>query len=131
VFHISQLKKSVGDYAVESSLQAELEAGVEEIEEPKAILAARDIYQGDQRVRQWLVRWKGRSMKDTTWEDEALLRSQFPDISLEDKAAVSGGGNDRTPSVQQDVYGPNIPEKIERPRIWQVYSRRKKVGPTS
>lgn len=67
-------------------------------------------------VKQWLVKWKGRSIKDTTC-NEALLRSQFPDISLEDKVALSRGGNDRTPRHQKDVDGPNILDKTKRPRI--------------
>jgi len=38
VFHISQLKKFVEDYATKSSLLAELEKELDEIEEPKAFL---------------------------------------------------------------------------------------------
>jgi len=38
---------------------------------------------------------------------------------------------DRYPSIQEDVYGPNIFEKTEKPKIWQVYSRRTRVGPSS
>jgi len=96
VFHISQIKKVVRDYDVESSLPFELEDELDEIEEPEAILAARVSHQG-------------RSLEDTTWKDEALL----PDISLKDKVVVSGG-NDRTSRHQQDAYGSNILEKTER-----------------
>jgi hypothetical protein len=34
-------------------------------------------------------------MEVTTWEDEDVLRSQFPSLSLEGKAAVPEGGTDR------------------------------------
>lgn len=34
-------------------------------------------------------------MVDTTWVDECLLKSQFPNVSLEDKAVAEGEGSNR------------------------------------
>jgi hypothetical protein len=125
VFHISQLKKAIGEYSAEPQLPEGLEMEPEEIEEPEELLASRSVTQGGQRVRQWLVRWKGRAAEDTTWEDESVLKSQFPSLSLEDKTVVSGEGNDRT------LVGPNHNER-PNPPIWRVYVRRgKRVGNNS
>lgn len=48
--------------------------------------------EGANKSRQWLVKWKNCAAEDATWdwEDEFLLRSQFPNLNLEDKAAPTG-----------------------------------------
>ncbi|KAI5444775.1 hypothetical protein KIW84_013160 [Lathyrus oleraceus] len=126
VFHISQLKKAIGEYAAEPQLPEGLEIEPEHLEEPEELLASRPITKNGQRVRQWLVRWKGRAVEDTTWEDESVLKSQFPSLSLEDKAVVPGEGNDRTTTI-----GPVTNER-SNPAVWRVYVRRgKKVGNNS
>ncbi|KAE9602910.1 putative nucleotidyltransferase, Ribonuclease H [Lupinus albus] len=128
VFHISQLKKAIGEYVVESVLPAELEIDQEDIEEPETVLASREVLKAGQMIRQWLVKWKGRAIDDTTWEDEMLLQSQFPSLRLEDKAVSAAEGSDRA----SNLGGPTIDQEetnvTARPKVWQVYSRRKKVG---
>lgn len=118
VFHISQLKKAIGDYSAESQLPDGLEMEAEEGEEPEELLAARSVMKEGQLVRQWLVRWKGRAVEDTTWEDELLLKSQFPSLSLEDKAAVPDGGNDR-------ISGLKTSER-SKSAVWRTYVRKGK-----
>ena len=59
VFHVSQLKKAVGSYTVEPELPAELGVEDADVEELEAILATRDIREGDDVTRQFLVKWKG------------------------------------------------------------------------
>ncbi|KAI5414897.1 hypothetical protein KIW84_040382 [Lathyrus oleraceus] len=126
VFHKSQLKKAIGEYAAEPQLPEGLEIEPEHLEEPKELLASRPITKNGQRVRQWLVRWKGRAVEDTTWEDESVLKSQFPSLSLEDKVVVPGEGNDRTTTI-----GPVTNER-PNPTVWRVYVRRgKKMGNNS
>lgn len=80
VFHISQLKKAIGNYSAEATLPDGLEVRVEEVEPPEKLLAIRDIQLVGQHKRQWLVKWKSRN-SDLTWEDDELLRSQFLDFS--------------------------------------------------
>jgi hypothetical protein len=41
---------------------------------------------GDSEVQQSLIKWKHKSMEDVTWEDNVVLRGQFPEFCLEDKA---------------------------------------------
>ncbi|MCI38224.1 hypothetical protein A2U01_0059452, partial [Trifolium medium] len=52
-------------------------------------------------VQQSLIKWKGKSVDDVTWEDNEVLRSQFPEFGLEDKTVFMEGGIDR--SVNQSV----------------------------
>lgn len=52
---------------------------------PEKVLAWRD-------KMEWLVHWKGVSAEDATRESELLLKSQFPDLSLEDEADIDGRG---------------------------------------
>lgn len=90
VFHVSQLKKAIGSYSAKTILHEWLEVELEENEEPEELLASREIWKGGQLSRQWLVKWKKRAVEDTTWDDESLLKSQFPTLSLEDKAISAG-----------------------------------------
>lgn len=127
VFHVSQLKKAVGNYTVEPELPAGLEVDDDDLEELESLMASREIREGDRLVKQWLVKWKGRAVEDTTWVDESMLKSQFPHVSLEDKAIVAGVGND----IELDNGPGAIPDVglvTKRPITWKVYSRRKKGG---
>jgi len=136
IFHISQLKKAIGNHVVEYVLPPELGIEEEGMEEPEAVLAVREISMEGTIINQWLMKWKGRTEEETTWEDEVLLQSQFPLFSLEDKAVVAEGGNDRTPNKGHIVtkeHGPVTQQGTiidGRPKIWNVYTRRKKVGPS-
>ncbi|MCI68040.1 hypothetical protein A2U01_0089299, partial [Trifolium medium] len=46
-------------------------------------------------IPQSLIQWKNKSLDDVTWEDNEVLRGQFPDFILEDKDISLGGGIDR------------------------------------
>ncbi|PNX75499.1 hypothetical protein L195_g031436, partial [Trifolium pratense] len=50
-------------------------------------------------ITQILVHWKGKTVEEATWEDEIMMRSQFPKFGLADKARAEGGGIDRTQLV--------------------------------
>jgi len=72
-------------------------------------------------VHKSLIKWKHKSLDDVTWEDDAFLRGQFPDFSLEDKVVSKEQGVDRNidPKVGLDI-GPS--------KIWRVYKRKKGKG---
>ncbi|KAI5442459.1 hypothetical protein KIW84_011505 [Lathyrus oleraceus] len=127
VFHVSHLKKAVGNYTIEPELPAGLEVDDDHLEEPESLMASREIHEGDRLVKQWLVKWKGRAVEDTTWVNESMLKSQFPHVSLEDKAIVAGVGNDRELDNGPDAV-PGVGLVTKRPITWKVYSRRKKGG---
>ncbi|KAI5385477.1 hypothetical protein KIW84_072176 [Lathyrus oleraceus] len=70
-------------------------------------------------VYQSLIKWKYKSLDYVTWEDDAFLRGQFPDFSLEDKVVSMEHGVDRNmdPEMGLDI-------KL-KPKIWRVYKERK------
>ena len=61
IFHISQLKRAVGDYKVESSLPDGLEVENDMMDEPEELLATHDVLMDGQSVRQRLIKWKGKA----------------------------------------------------------------------
>jgi hypothetical protein len=123
VFHVSLLKKAVGQYHEEQDLPDNLAGEQVELYEPAAILATRKIQQHGEMVKQVLVHWSGKSAEEATWEDLTLFKSQFPSFNLEDKVVVEGDGIDR------DVaHDPLVNETAKGPKIWRVYSRRGRKG---
>jgi hypothetical protein len=119
VFHVSLLKKAVGQYQEESELPDNLTGEQDELYEPEAILAARKVQQQGKTVTQLLVHWKGKTAEEATWEDLILFKSQFPSFNLEDKVVVEGGGIDRIGPHEQLVNN-----TVRGPKEWMVYSRR-------
>lgn len=78
VFHVSLLKKQIGDSDIVQLPQLD-EVG-EILPQPEAIL--------DSRVRknkkEVLVHWRGLSPLEATWERLDKISKQFPDVSLTD-----------------------------------------------
>ena len=66
IFHVSQLKKVKGNYSVEAKFLVGLELELEENKELEELLALREIFEGEHPIKQWLVKWKGRAIEDTT-----------------------------------------------------------------
>ena len=40
-----------------------------------------------------MVRWKGMSEHDCTWEWKLTIKNQYPELDLEDKVGFEGEGN--------------------------------------
>ncbi|MCH79343.1 hypothetical protein A2U01_0000091, partial [Trifolium medium] len=118
VFHVSLLKKAVGNYQVQGSLPKELDITDGELIYPDKVLGNRVTVVAGVTVPQSLIQWRNKSVEEVTWEDDAYLRGQFPDFSLEVKALVKEGGVDR--DVDLD-YGP-------KPKLWRVYTRKRVKG---
>src|ERR1044072_5500331 len=98
MFHVSVLKKVVGNYQVQGDLPRDLEINLEEDIYPDKVLGSRITLQGGVAIPQSLIQWKNKSSDDVTWEDDAFIRGQFPEFSLEDKACAKEGGIDRNVS---------------------------------
>nr|KYP56041.1 hypothetical protein KK1_002269 [Cajanus cajan] len=125
VFHVSLLKKAIGDYKAETTIPSGLEDERAELLEPETVLASRSLLKGRERTNQWLVKWRGKAVEEASWEDELTLRSQFLELNLEDKTNFIGGSNDKA----QDHHGslePLAHEEKRGPKPWIVYERRKK-----
>ncbi|PNX97977.1 hypothetical protein L195_g021217, partial [Trifolium pratense] len=90
VFHVSLLKKAVGNYHEEEELP-ELEGDRGVLIEPELVLARRTVQIQGEKVNQVLIQWKGQMAEEATWEDTIMIRSQFPNFCLEDKAMLNGG----------------------------------------
>jgi hypothetical protein len=94
------------------------------------VLAARRVKHQGEEVKQILIHWKGRTAAEATWEDEIMIRSQFPDFDLEDKVTTEGGGIDRAHVADEDTPQEHLTHNpAGGPRVLKVYSRRKgKMG---
>ncbi|MCI32242.1 RNA-directed DNA polymerase (Reverse transcriptase), partial [Trifolium medium] len=85
VFHVSLLKKAVGSYHEEEDLpDLEGERGV--LIEPEEVLARRTVQVQGEKINQVLIHWKGQGVDEATWEEVIMMKSQFPNFCLEDKA---------------------------------------------
>jgi hypothetical protein len=121
VFHVSLLKKAVGNYQVQGELPKDLEISSDDDIYPKKVLGSRVTIHEGKTVSQSLIQWKNKSLDEVTWEDNDFLKGQFPTFSLEDKTVFMGEGVDRNLNNEMglDCHGP-------KPPVWRVYSRRKK-----
>jgi translation initiation factor IF-1 len=88
VFHMSLLKKYVGDA---SDTHTDLPPVSDEgaiILEPEAILDHRWVKQGGKFLAESLVKWKHLLTEEATWEVTESLCHQFPNLNLEDKVPL-------------------------------------------
>ncbi|KAA0052306.1 ty3-gypsy retrotransposon protein [Cucumis melo var. makuwa] len=90
LFHISQLKKAVGDkHQVQPDI-AILNDQMELVLKPKNVTQL--CWNKAKRDWEYLVQWKDQPSHEATWESYAMLRHQFPNFHLEDKVALLHGG---------------------------------------
>ncbi|XP_073128954.1 uncharacterized protein [Henckelia pumila] len=86
VFHVSCLKRAVGNHDVVIRLPDELDTDLFMTFEPDEVLAGRIKHIAVQPYQQLLIRWKGRTDEEATWENLGDFQRQFPEFRLEDKA---------------------------------------------
>lgn len=113
VFHISQLKRSVGNATSHGSIPPQLTADLELMVEPEALLEVRQVKVGSATKLEGLIKWKNLPAFEATWEDVATVNLQFPTFHLEDKVAFWEGSN----VMHQEARRPVI-----------TYSRNKSKG---
>lgn len=75
VFHVSQLKKHVGNRMVQASLPS---FSQEQTPQPRAVLNRRMLKKGHQAATQALIHWDILSPEDATWEFADDLKRRFP-----------------------------------------------------
>lgn len=85
VFHVSKLKRFVGDPVAAHRLLPTEFLNQHPLQEPAAILKRREILKLGRNFKEVLVQWKGQLVDDATWEDEEDFITTFPDFILEDK----------------------------------------------
>jgi transposase InsO family protein len=91
VFHVSQLKHSVGSQNVSSVLP---NMSIP-LQIPEQVLDRRVIVRGGKSVQQVLVHWSSTDEALSSWEDEAALRHRFPAAPAWGQAASQGEENVR------------------------------------
>jgi hypothetical protein len=93
VFHVSQLKIFKG-LTAEPYFPLPLTTMEEgPVIQPEMILNIRNIFRGDRKVEQLLVKWKDMQNSEATWEDKQEMLDSYPNLNLEDKIVLEGEGN--------------------------------------
>ena len=89
VFHVSRLKKALGQNVVPSAILPPLDDEGKLILVPEFILDRREKQLRRRVIREYLVKWKDLPVEDATWENETML--QHPALRLlEDKQFQEG-----------------------------------------
>ena len=99
VFHVTALKKVIVE---PTGMIEELPTFGEDGEvmlKPKQVLRYRQQGKGKKGERAWQVRiqWHGLPEEEATWEDYEEISRKFPNLTLEDKENLEGGGNGGNP----------------------------------
>ncbi|KAJ4783151.1 polyprotein [Rhynchospora pubera] len=92
VFHVSQLKKKVGENGRLAPHLPIVGPAGKLRSEPVKILERRMIKRNNAAVVQVLVKWSNQDEDDAYWIDYDVLRKDFPNFALEDKDSLMGGG---------------------------------------
>ncbi|CAM8999726.1 unnamed protein product [Rhodiola kirilowii] len=101
VFHVGLLRRFLGDTAHTTQNFSSQFEGSKPFLLPDRILKTRKVRTLKEWRTQLLIKWKDLLEADATWEFEDELLIEFPDLNLEDKVALDGGGID----------GNHVPEK--------------------
>lgn len=127
VFHVSQLKRSVGAH---HSVTAVPPSDAVLWSVPERILQTRIIQKGTHSTAQALIKWSNLPISLATWEDLEFLQQQFPRATVWSRPGAQGGGDVTAPSTvpgpanEAEALGPE-PRKSNRPRA----QNRRVLGP--
>ena len=84
VFHVNQLKKHVGSHVVPNPRRPLLTPDGKLKLLPYMVLKRRQVPRSegnyDVAIPQWLIKWKGMTLEDATWEDDDFIRETFPEF---------------------------------------------------
>lgn len=83
IFHVSQLKPSVGEHIVEGSLPPDC-FDSDALFVTDRILRTHFVWHGDERVSQFLVAWVDLPLDEVPWVDDVYFHEQFPSFRLDD-----------------------------------------------
>ncbi|XP_042964569.1 uncharacterized protein LOC122298777 [Carya illinoinensis] len=97
VFHVSLLKKKVGDLSLVGEELPTVDREGRTLTKPKEVIGYRLHRRGRERPKVWqaLILWEGLSRDEATWEDYDGLEKKYPQLILE--------GNVKTP--RQEATG--------------------------
>ena len=78
VFHVSLLKKHIGNTPITVGELLEMDANGCCPLEPNSIMQRRIIMRNLNELIQWLIQWKGMTPENASWEDAYFIQKQFP-----------------------------------------------------
>lgn len=81
VFHVSCLKKKIGEKIVPQSNIPELDEEGKMTLEPEGILQSRTRSLRSRQIKEHLIKWKNLDIEDSTWENDEWLK-QFPNLPV-------------------------------------------------
>ncbi|KAI5401639.1 hypothetical protein KIW84_066204 [Lathyrus oleraceus] len=90
-----------------------------EMYEPEGVLAARKVKQQGEEIKQILIYWKGKTLEEEKWEDEIMIKSQFPKFGFEDKATAEGGGIGKTQPTAGMPHEQLIHHESNGSKVWK------------
>ncbi|KAK8914112.1 hypothetical protein KSP39_PZI024137 [Platanthera zijinensis] len=114
VFHVSQLRRVVGDHPTLEHIPAEYAQPGDDSLYPDAIIGHRHHRSNAAGPEEVRVAWTNRPVDEATWLLRDDFRRQFPDFCLEDKTNFPDGG------IVTDLHPEEPP--------WRVYTRRGKTA---
>ena len=82
VFHVSLLKKKIGDKRVAQTVLPATGADGQFLVKPVAVLQKQMVKHNNRAKVKVLIQWSNLPPEDATWEDYELMQAQFPDFIL-------------------------------------------------
>lgn len=73
-FHVSCLKKVIGDKIPIQTILLELDEEGKIILEPEVVIVTRIRQLRNRSISEYLIKWKNLPTKDSTWEDENFIQ---------------------------------------------------------
>ena len=92
VFHVSCLKKVIGQNIPTQTVLPELDEEGRIILELECILQTRMKKLRNKTMTQYLIQWKTLLVEEATWEDEEFIQKNPHLVSIEDNASLKRGG---------------------------------------
>jgi hypothetical protein len=90
VFHVSFLKKVIGDNILVQTIFPELDEKGKIILEPEAIIDTRILHLRNRSISEYLIKWRKLHAEDSTWEDESFIQ-KHPELLKHCRQHLSKG----------------------------------------